>query len=84
MDKCRPKNKQAKKERLRERAAARAAKQEDKPTKRVTVIRHVVNTVTTRVEKKKAQLGVIANDVDPIKLVLTLLAGRLGQANILP
>merc|ERR1739841_189444 len=72
MDKYRPETKQAKKERLRERAAARAAGKEDAPTKRAPVLRHGVNTVTTLVEKKKAQLVVIANDVDPIELVLFL------------
>merc|ERR1711934_1213195 len=51
----------AKKERLRERAAARAAGKEDAPTKRAAVVRHGVNTVTTLIEKKKAQLVVIAN-----------------------
>merc|ERR1712150_437764 len=35
-------------------------------------VRHGVNTVTTLIEKKKAQLVVIANDVDPIELVLFL------------
>merc|ERR1712108_133832 len=34
--------------------------------------RQGVNTVTTLVEEKKAQLVVIANDVDPIELVLFL------------
>merc|ERR1712158_315740 len=72
MDKYRPETKQAKKERLRERAAARAAGKEDAPTKRAAVVRYGVNTVTTLVEKKKAQLVVIANDVDPIELVLFL------------
>merc|ERR1712098_891645 len=72
MDKYRPETKQAKKERLRERAAARAGGKEDKPTKRAPVVRHGINTVTTLVEKKKAQLVVIANDVDPIELVLFL------------
>merc|ERR1711963_75669 len=48
-----------------ERAAARAAGKEDAPTKRAAVVRHGVNTVTTLIEKKKAQLVVIANDVDP-------------------
>merc|ERR1712001_98893 len=62
----------AKKERLRERAAARAAGEEDAPTKRAAVVRHGVNTVTTLIEKKKAQLVVIANDVDPIELVMFL------------
>merc|ERR1712024_395224 len=64
--------KQDKKERLRERAEARAAGKDDKPTKRGPVVHHGVNTVTTLVEKKKAQLVVIANDVDPIELVLFL------------
>jgi len=72
MDKYRPETRQAKKERLRARAAARAEGKEDKPTKRAPVVRHGVNTVTTLVEKKKAQLVVIANDVDPIELVLFL------------
>merc|ERR1712117_343389 len=68
MDKYRPETKQAKKERLRERAAAK----EDAPTKRAAVVRHGVNTVTTLIEKKKAQLVVITNDVDPIELVMFL------------
>merc|ERR1712095_201994 len=70
LDKYRPETKQDKKERLRERAEARAAGKDDKPTKRGPVVRHGVNTVTTLVEKKKAKLVVIANDVDPIELVL--------------
>jgi len=72
LDKYRPETKQAKKERLRERAAARAEGKEDAPTKRAPVVRHGVNTVTTLIEKKKAQLVVIANDVDPIELVMFL------------
>merc|ERR1712004_10562 len=44
----------------------------DAPTKRAAVVRHGVNTVTTLIEKKKAQLVVIANDVDPIELVMFL------------
>merc|ERR1712154_747366 len=70
LDKYRPETKQAKKERLRERAAARAEGKADAPSKRAPVVRHGVNTVTTLVEKKKAQLVVIANDVDPIELVM--------------
>merc|ERR1711890_130920 len=71
-DKYRPETKQANKERLRERAAARAQGKEDAPTKRAAVVRHGINTVTTLIEKKKAQLVVIANDVDPIELVMFL------------
>merc|ERR1712064_138930 len=63
-DKYRPETKQDKKDRLRARAEARAAGKEDTPTKRGPVVRHGVNTVTTLVEKKKAKLVVIANDVD--------------------
>merc|ERR1712187_62372 len=45
---------------------------EDAPSKRAPVVRHGVNDVTTLVEKKKAQLVVIANDVDPIEMVMFL------------
>merc|ERR1711890_149961 len=72
MDKYRPETRQAKKERLVARAEARAAGKEDAPTKRAAVIRQGINDVTRLVEKKKAQLVVIANDVDPIELVLFL------------
>ena len=68
LDKYRPESKQDKKERLRERAEARAAGKDDKPTKRGPVVRHGINTVTTLVEKKKAKLVIIANDVDPIEV----------------
>nr|ALS04071.1 60S ribosomal protein L7a [Acartia pacifica] len=72
MDKYRPETKEAKKERLKARAAAKAEGKPDKPTKKAAVVRHGVNTVTTLVEKKKAQLVVIASDVDPIELVVFL------------
>uniref|UniRef100_A0A2R9AAW3 60S ribosomal protein L7a n=1 Tax=Pan paniscus TaxID=9597 RepID=A0A2R9AAW3_PANPA len=44
----------------------------DAPTKRPPVLRAGVNTITTLVENKKAQLVVIAHDVDPIELVVFL------------
>merc|ERR1712099_37643 len=72
MDGYRPETKQEKKERLKKRAEARAEGGKDTPTKKKTVVRHGANTITTLVEKKKAQLVVIANDVDPIELVLFL------------
>merc|ERR1739847_204195 len=59
-------------ERLKQRAEARAEGKEDKPTKKKPVVHHGANSVVTLVEKKKAQLVVIANDVDPIELVLFL------------
>jgi len=42
------------------------------PIKRPPVLRAGVNTVTTLVENKKAQLVVIAHDIDPIELVVFL------------
>nr|XP_054103206.1 60S ribosomal protein L7a-like [Callithrix jacchus] len=50
--------------------------QRDVPTKRPPVLRAGVNTVTTLVENKKAQLVVTAHDVDPIELVVFLPALR--------
>nr|ALS05285.1 60S ribosomal protein L7A [Pseudodiaptomus poplesia] len=72
LDKYRPETREAKKERLRQRAQEKAAGKADAPTKRAPVVRSGVNTVTTLVEKKKAQLVLIANDVDPIELVIFL------------
>jgi len=72
IDKYRPETKEVKKQRLRARAEARTSGKEDTPTKRALCIQHGVNTVTTLVEKKKAKLVLIANDVDPIELVLFL------------
>lgn len=72
LDKYRPESKEAKKARLHARAEQKAQGGEDAPTKRVKCVRAGVNTVTSLVESKKAQLVVIANDVDPIELVLHL------------
>ncbi|XP_028830695.1 large ribosomal subunit protein eL8 [Denticeps clupeoides] len=70
--KYRPETKQEKKQRLLARAEQKAAGKGDVPTKRPPVLRAGVNTVTTLVESKKAQLVVIAHDVDPIELVVFL------------
>lgn len=72
MDKYRPETKQQKTERLRARAEARAAGKPDEATKRPPVVRSGVNTVTKLIEQKKAQLVVIAHDVDPIEIVIFL------------
>merc|ERR1711918_173924 len=64
--------KQERTARLKLRAEARAEGKEDKPTKKKAVVHHGANTVVTLVEKKKAQLVVMGNDVDPIELVLFL------------
>ncbi|XP_068938909.1 large ribosomal subunit protein eL8-like [Petaurus breviceps papuanus] len=77
--KYRPETKQDKKQRLLARAEQKAAGKGDVPTKRSPVLRAGVNTVTTLVENKKAQLVVIAHDVDPIELVVFLCLGALAK-----
>merc|ERR1719508_548326 len=72
LDKYRPESKQQKEARLQERAEGRVAGRPDKPTKRPPVVRSGINTITALVESKRAQLVVIAHDVDPIEIVLFL------------
>ncbi|XP_054153065.1 60S ribosomal protein L7a-like isoform X2 [Oppia nitens] len=72
LDKYRPESKKAKKDRLKKEAENKAAGKESAPSKRPPVLRFGVNTITTLVEKKKAQLVAIAADVEPIELVLHL------------
>ncbi|XP_076643241.1 ribosomal protein L7A [Halictus rubicundus] len=72
MEKYRPESAAMKKMRLKARAEQKVAKKEDAPTKKPNVLRSGTNTVTTLVEQKKAQLVVIAHDVDPIEIVLFL------------
>ncbi|KAB0354536.1 hypothetical protein FD755_023074 [Muntiacus reevesi] len=69
--KYRPETKQEK-QRLLAQAEKKAAGKGDVPTKRPPVLTAGVNTVTSLVENKKAQLVVIAHDVDPIELVVFL------------
>lgn len=68
MDKYRPESKFEKKERLKAKAEAKAKGKDVPQTKKPSMIHHGINTVTTLVEKKKASLVVIANDVDPIEV----------------
>ena len=70
MDKYKPETKQQKKMRLKERAEERAKGKGDAPTKRPPVVRAGTNTVTTLVEQKKAQIVLIAHDVDPLEVGL--------------
>uniref|UniRef100_A0A5F4W7N0 60S ribosomal protein L7a n=1 Tax=Callithrix jacchus TaxID=9483 RepID=A0A5F4W7N0_CALJA len=67
-----PERKQEKKQRLSAWAEKNAAGKGDIPTKRPPVLQAGVNTVTTLVENKKAQLEVIADDVDPIEMAVVL------------
>ncbi|XP_064225903.1 large ribosomal subunit protein eL8-like [Aotus nancymaae] len=72
--KYRPETKQEKKQRLLAQAEKKTAGKGDgdAPTKRPPVLRAGVNTITTLVENKKAQLVVIAHDMDPIELAVFL------------
>ena len=67
-DKYRPETKKDRRARLIQRAADRAAGKADQPTKRPLVVRSGINTVVSLVEQKKAQLVIIAHDVDPIEV----------------
>ena len=70
LDKYRPEPKQERNARLKERAEKRVAGKEDVPTQRKKMVRSGVNTVTTLIEQKKAQLVIIAHDVDPLEVII--------------
>merc|ERR1712178_449652 len=67
-----PENKAQKKERLVARAKARAAGQPDTPSQRPATLASGINKIVNLVERKQAQLVVIAHDVDPIEVVVYL------------
>jgi len=73
LSKYRPETKQQKKERLIAMAAATVeGKKPLESTKKPVMVKYGLNHVTALIEAKKAQFVVIANDVDPIELVLWL------------
>ncbi|CAG9766654.1 unnamed protein product [Ceutorhynchus assimilis] len=72
LEKYRPETALQKKNRLKAKAEAKVAKKEEAPSKKPNTLRAGTNTVTKLIEQKKAQLVVIAHDVDPIELVLFL------------
>ncbi|KAF4377782.1 hypothetical protein G4B88_031448 [Cannabis sativa] len=69
--KYRPEDKAEKKERLVKRAQAEA-EGKTAETKKPIVVKYGLNHVTYLIEQNKAQLVVIAHDVDPIELVVWL------------
>lgn len=84
MDKYKPESKQQRKARLKARAEQRASGGDDVPTKRPPVVRSGINSITCLVEQKKAQLVVIAHDVEPIEVGVHLsfpAHGRLAHYN---
>ena len=54
--------------RLKSKAEAKVAGKEEAPAKKPNTIRAGCNTVTKMIEQKKAQLVIIAHDVDPIEV----------------
>lgn len=73
LEKYRPETKLAKQNRLKAKAEAKAQGKDEPPTKKQNIIRAGANSVTKLVEQKKAQLVVIAHDVDPIEVKIYLL-----------
>ncbi|KAI8475227.1 MAG: 50S ribosomal protein L30e-like protein [Monoraphidium minutum] len=69
--KYRPEDKKEKRERLKAEAEARAAGK-DADKKKPVVVKYGLNHITNLIEAGKAQLVVIAHDVDPIELVVWL------------
>jgi large subunit ribosomal protein L7Ae len=72
LNKYRTESKAAKKQRIKEAAAAKAEGKESEHKKAAYQIKFGLKHVTTLVEEKKASLVLIANDVDPIELVMWL------------
>merc|ERR1711881_820893 len=72
MHKYRPETKAEKKLRLSAVAEKKAAGKEDASGKKPVVLKYGINHITGLVESKKAQLVVIAHDVDPIEVVIYL------------
>ena len=81
MDKYRPETKQERKVRLTVRAEQRVKGKDDVPTKRPPVVRSGINTITNLVEQKKAQLVIIAHDVDPLEV--SLWTNRVAKCKVI-
>ena len=71
-NKYRPETPAAKKQRIKEAAAAKAAGKEDSASKAPNVVKFGLKHITTLVEEKKAELVLIACDVDPVEPVMWL------------
>ncbi|EDO47245.1 predicted protein [Nematostella vectensis] len=72
LHKYRPETKAEKKARLSAKAEKKAEGKEEAPGKKPMLVKYGINHITSLVENKKAQLVVIAHDVDPIEIVVWL------------
>jgi len=68
LHKYRPETKAEKKARLTSQAESKAAGKSDSAGKKPVNVKYGINHITNLVESKKAQLVVIAHDVDPIEV----------------
>jgi large subunit ribosomal protein L7Ae len=73
LEKYRPETRLQKQSRLKAKAEAKAAGKDAAPSKKPNTLRAGCNTITKLVEQKKAQLVIIAHDVDPIEVSLVFL-----------
>ena len=71
LHKYRPETKVQKRERLRAVAVKKSEGGDVTPGKKPITIKYGINHITTLVEQKKAQLVVIAHDVDPIEVCMS-------------
>ncbi len=69
LHKYRPETKAEKKARLTKAAERKAEGKEEAPGKKPMFIKFGINHITNLIESKKAQLVVIAHDVDPIEVI---------------
>lgn len=69
LDKYRPETRAARKARLKARADSKSKGKDDAPTKRALSLKQGANSVVRAIEQKKAQLVVIAHDVDPLEVI---------------
>lgn len=81
LDKYRPETRAARKARLRTRAQDKAKGKADTPTKRIVSLKQGANSVVRAIEQKKAQLVVIAHDVDPIEVSVIIIFKLSLQLN---
>merc|ERR1712121_299533 len=72
LHKYRPETKAEKKARLTSQAESKAAGKQDTTGKKPINVKYGINHITNLVETKKAQLVVIAHDVDPVEIVVWL------------
>jgi len=72
VNKYRPETRQEKKQRLYDAAQAKIQSKEAEKSDKPVVVKYGINHITSLVESKKAQLVMIADDVDPIEIVVWL------------